>query len=60
MKILLVFLVLLTSSYANQISLKGKIVDNATGVPLSFANIRIAGTTTGTAANLEGNFILHS
>jgi hypothetical protein len=41
---------------AQQFSVKGNISDGATGESLSFANIRIGGTTIGTAANLEGNF----
>jgi len=58
MKIILLFLSIISSINADQISLKGKITDRTTGEPLSFANVRIYGTTTGTAANLEGNFEL--
>lgn len=58
MKIILLLLSIISSIYADQISLKGKITDRTTGEPLSFANVRIAGTTTGTAANYEGNFEL--
>lgn len=58
MKILLLCLSLFSSIYADQFSLKGKIIDKATGEALSFANIRIAGSSSGTAANLEGNFEL--
>lgn len=58
MKILLFCLTLISSVYAEQFSLKGKIIDKVTGEALSFANVRLAGSSTGTAANLEGNFEL--
>lgn len=58
MKIFLICLTIISSIYAEQFSLKGKIVDKITGEPLSFANIRVVGTFTGTAANLEGSFEL--
>lgn len=58
MKLLLICITFISSIYAEQFSLKGKIIDKITGEALSFANIRIAGTFTGTAANLEGSFEL--
>jgi len=39
-------------------SIKGKIFDNQTKVALSYANIRVAGTTTGTSSNSLGEFEL--
>lgn len=56
MRIVLLLLLLCNSLSAQQLSLSGKIADGSNGEPLSFANIRIAGTTIGTAANLEGQF----
>ncbi|MDQ7818167.1 MAG: DUF5686 family protein [Melioribacteraceae bacterium] len=54
-KALLIFFIC-SITIAQQFSVKGNISDGATGESLSFANIRIGGTTIGTAANLEGNF----
>ena len=54
-----IFLFVFTSiSLPQQFALKGKVIDKLTSTPLSFANIRIIGTTSGTAANHEGNFEL--
>ena len=44
------------SIFPQQFSLKGKVTDSTNNEPLSFANVRIDGTTRGTAANAEGNF----
>lgn len=53
------FLLLTCSTlFAQQYSLKGKVSDKSSDEALSFANIRIASTTTGTAANIEGNYEL--
>ncbi len=41
-----------------QVLIRGKVTDSATGQPLSFANIRIIETLTGTAANIDGGFEL--
>lgn len=43
---------------AQTVLLEGKVLSHRTHEPLSFANIRIAGTTQGTAANAEGKFQL--
>ncbi|MBT8385995.1 MAG: DUF5686 and carboxypeptidase regulatory-like domain-containing protein, partial [Ignavibacteria bacterium] len=43
---------------AQQYNVEGIVADHQTNKRLSYANIRVAGTTTGTAANLEGNFEL--
>ncbi len=43
---------------AQQYGIEGRVADHQTNKSLSYANIRVTGTTTGTAANLEGNFEL--
>lgn len=57
-KFLLPLMLLLITSlnYSQQFILKGKVADKITTGALSFANVRILGTSTGTAANFEGNF----
>ena len=47
-----------TSVFPQQYSIKGKVTDFKTNKPLSFANIRVEGTTLGTAANVNGEFEL--
>jgi hypothetical protein len=42
--------------FPQQFLLNGKITDKNTGENLSYANIRIDGSTTGTSANSEGNY----
>lgn len=60
MKKILIFLLISTTLLQSQSSkFQGYIYDNITNKPLSFANIRIAGTTSGTSTNLEGYFSLH-
>lgn len=49
------FSVLINAQHYN---LTGKVTDNLTRKPLSYANIRIAGTNTGTSASLDGKFLL--
>lgn len=44
--------------FAQKASLKGKVVDAVSNEPLPFVNIIVAGTTTGTTTDLDGNFIL--
>ncbi|MCF8241351.1 MAG: DUF5686 and carboxypeptidase regulatory-like domain-containing protein [Melioribacteraceae bacterium] len=44
---------------AQEHKLSGYIREAETNIPLSFANIRIEGTFTGTSANIEGKFELH-
>ena len=58
MKIICLFLFLLSSTlvFPQQKTLTGKVTDNKTGENLSYANVRLQGTTIGTAANLEGTF----
>lgn len=48
----------LTNTDAQQLSLKGKVLDKADGLALSFANIRISNSSIGTASNIEGDFEL--
>ena len=43
---------------AQQFTLLGKITDQETKMPLSFTNVRVAGSTLGTAANVEGEYEL--
>ena len=55
----LIFLILFCNTIvAQQYELSGFIHDLETGSPLSYASIRIDGTTNGTASNYEGQFIL--
>lgn len=54
-------LILLLSSiqiYSQSFSVKGKVIDIQSGNSLNFANIRVEGTTLGTASNANGEFEL--
>ena len=42
---------------SQQGSIKGRVFDQSNNAPVSFANIIIYGTTTGSTADLDGNFI---
>ncbi|MGD8782577.1 MAG: DUF5686 family protein, partial [Ignavibacteria bacterium] len=44
--------------YSQSFKVEGKITDSGTSLPLSYASVRIAGTTTGTSANYDGQFSL--
>ncbi len=44
--------------FSQNFSVKGKVIDSQSGSGLSFANIRVEGTTLGTAANANGEFEL--
>ncbi len=44
--------------YTQSFSLRGKIYDKENNTPLSYANIRVAGTTTGTSSNSAGEYEL--
>ncbi len=57
MKFLLYF-ILSTSLFAQQFFVKGIVKNSTTQKGLSFANIRILGTTKGTAANVNGEYEL--
>ncbi len=50
------FLIAATLIFPQQKTLKGKVTDKNSGESLSYANIRLEGTTQGTSANIEGNF----
>lgn len=53
------FIIFFSTAVSAQTSkLEGYIFDKSTGDPLSFASIRIDGTTSGTAANIDGLFYL--
>ncbi|UCH65031.1 MAG: carboxypeptidase-like regulatory domain-containing protein [Ignavibacterium sp.] len=54
----LFFIIFCTSLSAQQYSIKGTVKDKETYKNLGYANIRVAGTTMGTAANLQGSYEL--
>lgn len=60
MKSLIIFLTIIlnTAIYAQQFIISGRVVDRETRARMSFANIRVAETTLGTAANIEGEYEL--
>lgn len=60
MKSLLLFLLTIHSTliYPQQFTISGKVTDQQTRSGLSFANIRVAETTLGTAANIQGEYEL--
>jgi hypothetical protein len=60
---IIVYLVLLfaifniqSETFAQLFSVRGKILDKVSNQPLSYANIRVAETTTGTSSNSSGEF----
>jgi len=59
-KILSTILILVSplTVLAQQYNIEGTVADHQTNKRLSYANIRVVGTATGTAANLDGNFEL--
>jgi hypothetical protein len=52
----LLLICLSVPAFAQQFVIKGKVSDKATTQPLSFANIRIANSTLGSAANVAGEY----
>ncbi|MHB9041576.1 MAG: carboxypeptidase-like regulatory domain-containing protein, partial [Melioribacteraceae bacterium] len=54
----LILLFFSSRTSSQQLILKGKVIDKPTSSPLSFASLRISGTTSGTTTNFEGNFEL--
>ncbi len=57
--LIIILLVMISyPSYAQLSLVRGKILDKSSNTPLSYANIRIAGTTLGTSSNLSGEFEL--
>jgi hypothetical protein len=57
-KIILLFLLLGSISFSQIQKTEGFVYDTGTGIPLSYANIRISGTTSGTSTNIDGEFNL--
>ena len=57
-KYILIFLFPLLGLYSQTYELKGVIIDAITGLPLSFANIRVLESTNGTAASFNGEYSL--
>lgn len=48
-----------TSTYAQQITITGKVVDQVTKEPLPFASVFITGKTIGVVSNVQGEFDFH-
>ncbi len=53
-------LTLITNIIAAQTAIRGKLIDDATGEPMLFANVGIKGTTIGAISDFDGNFSLES
>ena len=53
-----IFMFLTSQVHSQQIIIKGKVIDKQTLQPLSFANIRVTGTTLGSSANSNGEYEL--
>lgn len=47
-----------TVSFAQNAEIKGKITDASNNEPVSFANIVVVGTQTGSTSDIDGNFII--
>lgn len=47
-----------TAVFAQEATLKGRIVDAVSNEPLPFVNVVISGTTTGAITDIDGNFII--
>ena len=57
-KLFFILFLLLNSAVAQNYNVTGLICDKETGKPLSYANIRVAGTTYGATSNYDGQFVL--
>jgi hypothetical protein len=55
--ILLIF-ILPISVFAQNASLKGRVVDAVNNEPLPFVNVIVSGTSIGTITDMDGNFVL--
>ncbi len=55
---LLLFLLLTCAINAQQYFIKGKVLDASNNQPLSYTNVRVAGTTYGASANKDGEYEL--
>ena len=58
LKIIMMFVFTLSSDFAQQFTINGRVTDFVTGEGLSYTNIRVANSTLGTAANVLGFFEL--
>lgn len=47
------------SLFAQEASLRGKVVDATSNDPMPFVNVIVSGTNTGTTTDLDGNFMLN-
>jgi hypothetical protein len=56
--IVILFFLFSFENFAQLLSLRGRILDGSNNTPLSYANLRVAGTTLGTSSNLSGEFEL--
>ena len=52
------FLFIISVSFAQKVSLTGKVSDTKEGTPLVGANVYLAGTSLGTATNEDGNYTI--
>ena len=57
-KLLLLFIVMLSTATFAQNTLKGSVVDSETNIPLAGANVVENGTSNGTITDFDGNFTL--
>ncbi len=55
---LLYIVILPLSVFAQEASLKGRVVDAVNNEPLPFVNVIVSGTSTGTVTDMDGNFVL--
>ena len=58
MKSILLTLIITSALFSQSFKVTGFVYNDETKEPLSYVNIRIAGTTHGTSSNLEGKFLL--
>jgi len=56
--IILLIFILPVIAFAQNASLKGRIVDAVSNEPLPFVNVIVSGTTIGTITDMDGNFVL--
>jgi hypothetical protein len=57
-KFLFLLFLLINSAFAQKYLVTGEVKDNKSGLPLSYASIRIYGTTNGTTTNNDGQFLI--
>ena len=51
-----IFFISLSTVYAQQATVRGRVFDAVSNEPLPFVNVVVAGTNTGTVTDLDGNF----